>query len=412
MDINEEIAELGASAKSEARELRSIKGRRRSAILQDVADALEERTDEILAANQRDVQAFGRDAPLMGLAISDGQLKQAIREIRTIADLKDPIGLQVSRWIRPNGIKIVKERVPLGVVAVLFDTHALLMLRAFAMCLKTANALIFYGRAESSRTTEALHACLTDVCSAKRVPVEAFPRIKHTSDAAAEALVQLKGVVDVIIPLCSQALEQRICSFARVPVIEQSSCGTHIYIDESADLKMAGEIVANDCWGEWGRHGATLLVHTSMAEALLPGLAADFSACDVPIRGHASTKQLLPGLEDATDLDWFSAGANGAICVRLVQSVDEAINHIICYGNGDAECIITGKEANRNLFVRSVDAPCVYANASSAFTSGAEFGMGPEIAVSTGKLHARGPMGLEELTTYHYVIQGSGQVRE
>lgn len=416
MEILEKVADAGAKAKVAARALRALNGRRKSVMLQEMADAMEAHRDEILRENAADIAALSEsDQSASGeLMLNGAKLGRIVREIRTIADLKEPIGHQISRWIRPNGIKIVKERVPLGVVAVVFDLSATVIGEAMGMCVKTANALVMLGGARSQRTAKAIHSCMLDAAVKKGLPADALPLLDSAGPEALEALVGLEGTVDLVIPRGDVELEEQVVRLARVPVIRQSVCGCHVFVDASADQEMALGILENAVCSGPGRRqrGGTLLVHTDLAAAFLPKVAQRMSEREVEMRGHGASRRVLNNIVEASDADWCSAGRGEALCIRVVSSVEDAVSHVICYGCGDSECIVTEDDGARKLFVRSIDAPCVYANASPALTNGPEFGMGPEIAVSTGKLHARGPLGLDELTTYHYVIQGTGQVRE
>jgi len=417
MNLHEDMTAIGDQAVAAAHELLPLGTRKKNAILQAMADALEERRDAIQDANRRDVED-GREAGLSSalldrLLLSDKRLQSMIKGVREVADLKDPVGTRISRWIRPNGLEIVKRRVPIGVIGIIYESRPNVTADTAALCFKTANAVILRGGKEASRSNAAIAEALVAGGRRKGLPEHAIQFIRTTDREAVRELVQLEGRVDLVIPRGGENLIRAVTEMSRVPVLKHYKGVCHTYVDAAADLDMALAIVLNAKCQRPGVCNAmeTLLVHADIAGDFLPRAAAALREKGVELRGDAAARALAPEMKEAVEDDWYAEYLDLILAVRVVPSVEEAIAHINRYGSRHSDAIVTESDAARKKFVLEVDASTVYVNASTRFTDGGEFGMGAEIGISTDKLHARGPVGLEELTTYKYVIQGKGQIR-
>jgi glutamate-5-semialdehyde dehydrogenase len=330
-----------------------------------------------------------------------------------VAALKDPVGDTISRWIRPNGLEIVKQRVPIGVIGIIYESRPNVTVDTAALCLKTSNAVILRGGKESRHSNALLADILREAGESKGMPTDAIQLIRTTDREAVRELVQLEDYVDLVIPRGGEALIRAVTEHARVPVIKHYKGICHTYVDESADVSMAVAIAANAKCQRPGVCNAmeTLLVHAAIADEFLPAFAERANECGVILRGDAVARGIVPVMQVATEEDWSTEYLDLRLSVRVVDSVRDAVDHINRYGSHHSDAIVAESEAAQKLFTQEVDSSTVYVNASTRFTDGGEFGMGAEIGISTDKLHARGPMGLEELTTYKYVVQGKGQVR-
>jgi len=418
MTLHDEIVAVGDRAVAAARKLVLLNTRKKNTILQFMADELEARKAVVLEANKKDVEE-GRNAGLSPamvdrLLLTVSRMDGMIKGLRAVAGLKDPIGTRISRWIRPNGLEIVKRRVPIGVIGMIYESRPNVTADTAGLCIKTSNAVILRGGKEAINSNMAIADALVDGGTKKGLPDNAVQFIRTTDRNAVRELVQLEGRVDLIIPRGGEALIRMVTEQSRVPVIKHYKGVCHIYVDESADLEMAMKITENAKCQRPGVCNAveTLLVHERIAEEFLPNLASRLCALGVELRGDPAAREILPKIKEAVEDDWYAEYLELILAVRVVRSVGEAVEHINKYGSGHSDAIISEASASRKVFVQEVDSATVYVNASTRFTDGGEFGMGAEIGISTDKLHARGPMGLEDLTTYKYVIFGQGQIRE
>ncbi len=418
MSLHDDMLQIGSQAQSASRELVLCNSRKKNAILLAMADELEARRADITAANELDVEA-GRDsdlAPAMldRLLLTPARMDSMIAGLRDVAALKDPVGDKISRWLRPNGLEIVKQRVPIGVIGIIYESRPNVTADTAGLCIKTSNAVILRGGKEAVHTNAIIADTLIAGGVKKGMPEQAVQLIRTTDREAVRELVQLVDFVDLVIPRGGEALIRAVTEQAHVPVIKHYKGVCHTYVDESADLEMALAIAIN---AKCDRPGVcnsmeTLLVHEAVAEDFMPMLAAVAAERGLELRGDAAGRGLVPEMKEATEEDWYEEYLNLTLAVRVVDSVQAAIAHINRYGSRHSDAIVAGAEAAQKAFTQEVDSSTVYVNASTRFTDGAEFGMGAEIGISTDKLHARGPMGLEELTTYKYVVHGKGQVRE
>jgi glutamate-5-semialdehyde dehydrogenase len=419
-------AELCAAAKRAARELAQLDSGRKDAALQAIASALEEHSGEILAANELDMQ-LARDADIGSalldrLRLDERRVQQVAAAVRQIAALTDPVGEVIDGHRLGNGLDVRKVRVPLGVVAVVYEARPNVTIDATALCLKSGNAIVLRG----SRSAANSNAALARIASAAAVSC-GLPEgcVSILAGGSREELAELAtqtATVDLIIPRGGESLKQALQAVATVPVIYAASGNCHIYVDASADLEMALEIVLNAKTQRPGVCNAaeTLLVHEQVAESFIPRALAALAEADVTVRGDQRTLAIagkangaIPGdrLQAASDEDWATEYLDLILAVGVVGSTAAAIEHIGAYGSGHSEAIVTADTAAARAFQLGVDAACVYVNASTRFTDGGEFGMGAEIGNSTQKLHARGPIGLRELCTFKYLVEGDGQVR-
>ncbi|MFC1498577.1 glutamate-5-semialdehyde dehydrogenase [Verrucomicrobiota bacterium] len=417
MTLHDDITTMGDLAVAASRELLLLNSRKKHAILQSIADELEEQKNVLKTANEKDIaegDAAGlSQAMLDRLLLTDGRIDSMIRGIRAVATLKDPIGTKISRWIRPNGLEIIKKRVPIGVIGIIYESRPNVTADTAALCFKTSNAVILRGGKEAINSNRAIANALIAGGEKKGMPANAIQLVQTIDRDAVRELVQLEGRIDLIIPRGGEALIKAVTEQARIPVIKHYKGICHTYVDESADLDMTLAIAENAKCQRPGVCNAmeTILVHEKVAKEFLPKLAERLGKLGVEFRGDTAARAIVPEMKEAVEDDWYAEYLDLILAVRTVNSLKEAIDHINKYGSKHSDAIITEDENARKTFTNEVDSATVYINASTRFTDGGEFGMGAEIGISTDKLHARGPMGLEELTTYKYIIYGKGQIR-
>jgi glutamate-5-semialdehyde dehydrogenase len=399
------------ASRAASRGLAGLSSAVKDAALLRVADALDARTPEILEANARDLEA-GResglsDALMDRLALDPGRIASIAGAVRAIAALPDPVGEVIDGHRLPNGLDVRKVRVPLGVVAVVYEARPNVTVDAAALCLKSGNAIVLRGSSSAAHSNAVLAAIV-----AREFPEGAVSLVSGGREQLAELAGQ-EGVVDLIIPRGGEGLKQALSAVAKVPVIYAASGNCHVYVDASADLDAALRIVLNAKTQRPGVCNAaeTLLVHADVAPEFLPLAGAALRDAGVELRAEERAAALLDGWVAATEEDFAEEFLALVLAVKVVDSAEEAIEHVNRYGSGHSEAIVTGSAAAARAFQLRVDAACVYVNASTRFTDGGEFGMGAEIGNSTQKLHARGPIGLRELCTIKYLVEGDGQVR-
>ncbi len=417
MLLHDEMVAYAQRARDAARALNLLNARKKNLMLQAMADEVEVRQEAILEANARDVEEArqaGLSAALVDrLVLTPARLQGAVKGIRDVAVLKDPIGGTISQWIRPNGLKIVKRRVPIGVIAIFYESRPNVTVDTTALCLKTSNAVILRGGREARHSNRALADALIAGGRQRGLPEHAVQLIATLDRNAVKELVQLEGLIDLAIPRGGEALIRAVSEHARVPVIKHYKGVCHVFVDASADPEMAVRIVENAKCQRPGVCNAleTLLVHAQAAPVFLPLLGARLRERGVELRADEAARALLPDARPATEEDWYAEYLSLILAIRVVPSLADAITHINHYGSHHSDAIVTADDASEKAFLQEVDSATVYVNASTRFTDGGEFGMGAEIGISTEKLHARGPMGLDELTTYKYLIYGNGQIR-
>ena len=401
MNTAEIIHGLAVNARAAAAKMRSFTTEKKNAALEAIAQALEEMKPQIIAANAEDVaagQANGLSAALVDrLTLTDARFKSMVDGVRHVATLPDPVGEQIWERDRPSGIRIRKVRQPFGVIAVVFESRPNVFVDTAALCLKTSNAVILRGGKEAFRSNQALNAAVRAGLEKSGLPMDAVQMVETTDHAGVTELVRSVGLIDVAIPRGGERLIRAMCEAALIPVLKHYNGICHVYVDDKADLGMALSILDNAKTQRPGTCNAAecLLVHEKLAPLFLPMVKA--WAVDKGVALH----------DDGVGVEYLSMDLN----IATVKGVEDAIAFINDHGSHHSDCIVTSDKERADLFLRDVDSAAVYWNASTRFTDGAEFGMGAEIGISTDKLHARGPMGLEELTTYKYTIVGDGAIR-
>ncbi len=410
---------LTRKAREAAVKLAALPASVKNRALMAMARGLRTGGKEILAANVRDMSAARRagitGALLDRLRLDSKRIREMARGLEEVAALPDPVGRVIRRWTRPNGLKIAKVRVPIGVIAIIYEARPNVTADCAGLCIKSGNSVILRGGAEAIRSNRAIFRRLDQAGRKAGLPAGAVQLVWDTDRRLVDLLLAQVGGVDLVIPRGGEGLIRQVVAKARVPVIKQYKGICHTFVDASADLKKAEEISFNAKVQRPGVCNAmeTLLVHERIAPVFLPSMARRYVDAGVELRGDAVTRKILKGLpvKPATEKDWATEYLDLVLSVRVVPSLKEALDHIRRYGSNHSEAIVTRSKAHAAEFLKAVDAACVYVNASTRFTDGGQFGLGAEIGVSTDKLHARGPMGLEELTTYKYEVLGSGQVR-
>jgi len=418
MDVKEQILKIGEDALIASRELAKLSTRKKNAILEAIAEELDAQRGFIQGENAKDLAA-GKEAGLNPamldrLELTDARIDGMIKGLRDVAVLNDPVGDEISTWNRPNGLEIKKIRVPIGAIGIIFESRPNVTCDAAALCFKTSNAVILRGGKEALHSNMAIAKAMRKGGEAKGMPTHAIQLVPTTDREAVKVMCQMTDYLDLIIPRGGEGLIKAVMEMAHVPVIKHYKGVCHTYIDAAADLDMAWKIAENAKCQRPGVCNAmeTLLVHKEIAEAFLPKMGKILEARGVELRGDESTCKHIPSAKPATEADWYEEYLEMILAIRVVDDVAAAIRHINQYGSGHSDAIVTQDAKAEKTFLAEVDSASVYVNASTRFSDGAEFGMGAEIGISTDKLHARGPMGLEELTTYKFVIEGKGQIRE
>ncbi len=400
-------------ARAAAAELALLSTKQKNALLLAIADAIEAHTQAILAANQEDVESSGLEGAMRDrLLLNSERIKEMSKGVRDVAALDDPIGGTLAEWTRPNGLRIRKVRVPLGVVGIIYESRPNVTVDTAVLALKTGNAIVLRGGKEASRSNERLVEILAAVPG---VPEGAIELLDSGTRQSVQELIKARGLVDVIIPRGGAGLISFVTENSSVPVIETGAGNCHVFVDESADFEMADGIVINAKTQRPSVCNAAekLLVHERIAAEYLPRIVKKLSDVGVELRGDARSQSLAVGMNmvPAEEQDWYEEYLRLCMAVRVVANVDEAIAHINRYSTKHSDSIVTRDEGNANKFLRGVDSAAVYWNASTRFTDGTEFGFGAEMGISTQKLHCRGPFALAELTSSKYEIIGTGQVR-
>ncbi len=412
-----DLRELAVQAKEAARVLAGASEERKNRALENISDALLRHQDEILAANRADCDAARADgmsdAMLDRLTLTGARLERMAAAVRKVRDLPDPVGEVMEERVLENGLQLSKVRVPLGVVGIIYESRPNVTVDAAVLCLKSGNAAFLRGGSESIRSNIALERVMCEALVQSGLPQNAVTLVHDTSRETAAQMMQLRGLIDVLIPRGGAGLIAAVVRSASVPVIETGTGNCHVYVHEKADLRMAVDIIVNAKAQRVSVCNAaeTLLIDEAVADDFLPMAQKALTANGVTLRGCERTRAILEDAAPADDDDWAREYLDYILAVRVVQGLDEAISHIARYSTGHSECIVTQDAEAAARFLREIDAAAVYHNASTRFTDGEEFGMGAEIGISTQKMHARGPMGLRELCSYKYIVRGSGQIR-
>jgi glutamate-5-semialdehyde dehydrogenase len=416
--LGELMDSMGRAALAAAQVLAHATTEQKNLALQRAADELMRRRNEVLAANTRDLQAATRagmtSAMLDRLRLDLPRIEAMAAGIYAIVQLSDPVGTVLATWKRPNGLIIQRVRVPLGVIAIIYESRPNVTADAGALCLKSGNAVILRGGSESQHSSRAIHECLQQGLEAAQLPRAAIQIVPTTDRAAVGYLLAgMADYIDVIVPRGGKSLIERVQKEARVPVIGHLEGNCHVYVDRDADINMAREIVVNAKMRRTGICGAaeTLLVDRACAPTHLAPLVKALLDAGCEVRGDAQVQKVDPRVRAASEDDWYTEYLDAIIAARVVDGVEGAIEHIHKYGSAHTESIVTENKVAAEKFLARVDSAIVLHNASTQFADGGEFGMGAEIGISTDKFHARGPVGVEQLTSYKYVVRGSGQVR-
>lgn len=413
-----ELLEMGKQAKQAAITLSTLPTPVKNTVLLKSADALIEGMDKILSANQKDVEAAKaagvRSAFIDRLTLTEQRILSMAEGLRQVASFDDPVGEVTFMKTLDNGLIIGQKRVAMGVIGIIFEARPNVTADAFGLCLKAGSAVILRGGKEAIGSNKIIVELFQQTLQKQGLPKECVQIVKDTSRETANEMMRLNGYLDVLIPRGGAGLIRNVVENSTVPVIQTGIGNCHIYVDESADLQKAANIVINAKTQRPGVCNAceSLLVHKNIAEKFMPEIGRALQSKNVEIRGDKVTMDLVEGAVAATEQDWATEYEDYIISAKVVENIDEAIEHIRKYTTGHSEAIITENYTNSQRFLNEIDAAAVYVNASTRFTDGGQFGFGAEIGISTQKLHARGPMGLKELTTTKYIIYGNGQIRE
>ncbi len=416
--IKEQIMELGRNARRASRELMGWTAEQKNSALLAMADALENRTPQIREANGQDVAEAREnglsDAMVDRLVLNDGRMAAMIQGLRDIAALPDPVGRILKAWEKENGLQLKKVAVPIGVIGMIYESRPNVTADAAALCLKASNAIILRGGSEALRSNQAIADALRDGGRRAGLPEHAIQLVPMRDRAAVRALITMDACVDVIIPRGGEGLIRAVAENATVPVLKHYEGICHVYVDAAADQAKALSIVENAKCQRPGVCNAaeTLLVDAALDPQWLAKMADILDARGVELRGDERARAIVPSMKEAVEKDWHTEYLDLILSVRVVDGIEQAVDHINTYGSGHSDAIVTDDAEKQDYFGRMVDSAAVYINASTRFTDGAEFGMGAEIGISTDRLHARGPVALEELTTYKYVVAGTGQIKQ
>ena len=417
-DYEQRILEIGAQARNAARALARTTTAKKNAALLAAADQIERSSERILAANEADMKsatASGLSSAMLDrLRLDSARISAMAKSIRQVAALPDPVGSVIREWDRGDGLEFAKVRVPIGVIGIIYESRPNVTSDAASLCLKTGNAVVLRGGSESLGSNLAIAEALREGCIQTAITPGAIQIIDLTDRGAVRAMAEMDQYIDLIIPRGGKELIETVAKLARMPVIKHYDGICHIYVDRAADLSMAQSIVINAKCQRPSVCNAveTLLVHRDVAHAFLPNCGHALQERRVELRGDEKTRAILgPHIALATEEDWRTEYLDLILSIRIVDSLEEAVEHIETYGSHHTDAVVTEDEAVAQAFLRDVDSSAVFWNASTRFNDGGEFGFGAEIGISTNRLHARGPMALEELTTYKYVVRGKGHIR-
>lgn len=418
MSIREEIIAQARGAKRAAEVLANLSTEMKNQALEAIATELENSMEEILEENRKDLEAGEKAglsrALLDRLLLNEDRIRSMADGLREIIQLEDPVGDIVEMWKRPNGLMVGKMRVPMGVIGIIYEARPNVTIDAAGLCLKAGNAVILRGGSEAINSNRILARIAAEAIARVGLPAGSIQLVQTTDREAVSVLLGLNEYLDLLIPRGGAGLIRRVINEARVPVIETGTGNCHIFVDEGADLQMALDIVFNAKTSRPGVCNAveTLLVHRAIAPDFLPELYRVLRQNNVELRGCPAAREIIPDINEAVESDWEEEYLDYILAVRVVNNFEDAVSHINTYGTKHSEAIITNDYTRSQRFLREVDAAAVYVNASTRFTDGNQFGLGAEIGISTQKLHARGPMGLNELTTCKFIVYGQGQIRE
>jgi glutamate-5-semialdehyde dehydrogenase len=418
MTIESTIRDMARAARAAAHKLGRVSSGQKNSALFAIAAGLEKEADFIRSENEKDLsraEEMGLSSAMIDrLTIKDATIEAMVAGLNEVAGLNDPVGTMGPTWIRPNGLQIARMRIPLGVIGIIYESRPNVTVDAAGLCLKAGNAVILRGGSEAFFSNQALAAIIEQALENSGLPDKAVQVVPVREREAVYALLNQEAFIDLIIPRGGEGLIRSVVENSKIPVLKHYKGVCHIYVDLDADLEMAQHICFNAKVQRPGVCNAmeTLLVHRSVAEAFLPAMAARFKEAGVELRGCAETCRLVPDAKKAQESDWPAEYLDLILAVKVVKDMDEALAHIAAYSSNHSEAIVTRDYERANRFVREADSSVVLVNASTRFNDGGQLGLGAEIGISTSKLHAFGPMGLEELTTTKFVVKGNGQIRE
>jgi len=417
MDFRQEVREMAKKAKESSYQLARLSTDKKNKALCEMADDLERSQNLLIEENQRDLAA-GEKVHLSSAMMDRLRLTPAVIQgmadgLREVARLRDPVGEVVGMWRRPNGLMVGRMRIPIGVIGMIYESRPNVTADAAGLCLKSGNSVILRGGSEAFHSNQAIGRILQRALLKIGLPQEAVQVFLHTEKEAIQEMLQLEDEIDLIIPRGGEALIRFVMDHSRIPVIKHYKGVCHIFVDESADLEKSIRVCLNAKVQRPGVCNAmeTLLVHEKVAKQFLPKVAEALQKEGVELRGCPKTRKILPGIKETEEEDWYQEYLDLILSIRVVNGIEEAMEHIVTYGSLHTEAILTSDYENAQRFLREVNSSCVLVNASTRFNDGFELGLGAEIGISTSKLHAFGPMGLEELTTTKFIVYGEGQIR-
>ncbi len=418
MDLKQQLTNIARAAQEASRILSCVSNQKKNRAIEGMAGALLSKKELILKANKKDIRNAVKKhlaKPLVDrLTLNEKRIKEMADSLSALVGLADPVGEVIRAWGRPNGLWINKVRTPIGVIAIIYESRPNVTSDCIGLCFKSGNSVILRGGSEAFNTNLAIYQILREVLKKYSMPEAAINMVTTTDRKAVEALLKLNDYIDLVIPRGGEGLIKKVVSLSRIPVIKHYKGICHVYIDKLADLKMAGQVCFNAKVQRPGVCNAmeSMLVHESIAAKFLPSIINKFKEAGVEIRGCALTRRYAKDIKKASEKDYRTEYLDLILSVKVVKDLNAAIGHINSYGSRHSDAIVTENYENALKFLKEVDSACVYVNASTRFTDGYQFGLGAEIGISTDKLHARGPMGLEELTSYKYMVFGNGQVRK
>jgi len=417
MTVEEEIIKMAKAARTASTQIAGCSSNKKDDVLLGIAEKIEEKSSSIKKANLKDLSRAKKmglsDAMIDRLTVSDATIKSMANGLREVARLNDPVGSITKTWMRPNGLEVSRIRIPLGVIGIIYESRPNVTIDAAGLCLKAGNAVILRGGSEALHSNQALAGIIGQILNESGLPEKAVQVIPVRDRKAVNILLNQEEYIDLIIPRGGEGLIRFVVEHSRIPVLKHYKGVCHVYVDEGADMSMAEEICLNAKVQRPGVCNAmeTMLVHRSIAPRFLPKMAECYESSGVEIRGCPETCQILPEAQKAKEADWPAEYLDLVLAVKVVEDMDQAISHIANYGSSHTEAIVTNSYGRAKRFVREVDSSVVLVNASTRFNDGGELGLGAEIGISTSKLHAFGPMGVEELTTTKFAVFGNGQIR-
>ncbi len=416
--VSEHMLEIGKKARAAGSWLAKCSSEKKQSALLKMASSIEANRDKLVLANHLDLKAAKERGLSLAmtdrLTLTDKRITDMAKGLREVAGLEDPVGAVVEQWDRPNGLRVQKVRIPLGVIGIIYESRPNVTADAAGLCLKSGNAVILRGGSESINSNKAIQTCLGEGLQSEGLPAEAIQLISSTDRALVTQMLKLDDFIDVIIPRGGEGLIKFVVENSRIPVIKHYKGVCHVFIDETADLEMAKKISMNAKVQRPGVCNAmeTLLVHRSIAKQFLPIIEKELVAAGVELRGDESVLSICPSAKPAKEEDWTTEYLDLILAIRVVKDMDEAIRHMEQYGSDHTDAIVTNNKERAERFLAEVNSSCVLVNASTRFSDGGQLGLGAEIGISTTKLHSYGPMGVKDLTTTKYVIRGNGQIRE